>query len=471
MSTRWWCAPLLMGRPSLYRPAMFTYLFDSSLYDATTVQPSYWEATTERPSFNRLQNDVSCDVAIIGGGYTGLSAAYHLAKDHGIGAVVLEAGPIAWGASSRNGGFVTYPPTKLGISDLVGRYGLDETKRFFTQLREAADFPQALAREEGFDIRFQGDGTLDAAHHPRVAAGFPAEAEAHARVGIRTKIYSQAEFREIGHGGTEQFGGFWVEGGGGLHPLAYAIGFAQATERRGAILHERSAVDRWERAGGMHRLVTQGGTVTARRVVIATNGWTPDGLNRSIDARAWPALSNIVVTRPLTQAEREAVPFVTETPVSNTRKLLFYYRMLPDQRFMFGARGDVSGTPAAAAAMRAWMEKRIGELFPPWKGIETEYFWRGLVCLSLKLAPSVGRLEDDPSVYYGFGYHGSGVLAAPLVGRSIARAIGSNSGEVDVPAPLAGLPPRFPVPALRRQALGLVYAGYGIKEWVKDRLG
>jgi glycine/D-amino acid oxidase-like deaminating enzyme len=313
---------------------------------------------------------------------------------------------------------------------------------------------------------------LDAAHHPRVAKGFPAEQEAYGRLGIKTRIYSQAEFREIGHGGTEQFGGFWVEGGGGLHPLLYAIGFAGAAERRGAKLFAASPVGRWEREGEAHRLVTPGGTVSARRVIVATNGWTPDGLHKAIDARAWPALSNIVVTRPLTAAERDAVPFPTDTPVSNTRKLLFYYRMLPDNRFMFGARGDASGTPEAAAAMRARMEKRIGELFPPWKGIETEYFWRGLVCLSMKLAPSVGRVADDPSVYYGFGYHGSGVLSAPLAGRYLARAIGgSSSGEVDVPAPFAHLPPRFPVPSLRRQALGLVYLGYGVREWLKDRMG
>jgi glycine/D-amino acid oxidase-like deaminating enzyme len=451
---------------------MFTPVFDRSLYDTAALQPSYWEATAERHDWPSLPGDEACDVAIIGGGYTGLSAAYHLARDHGIEAVVLEAGPIAWGASSRNGGFVTYPPTKMGIGDLIRRYGLEETRRFFADLRDGADFPQSLAREEGFDIGFQGEGCLDAAHHPRAARGFEEEARAYAMVGIRTKIFSREAFTEIGHGGTEQFGGFWVEGGGALHPLRYAMGFARAAERRGARLYANSPVERWERASSEHRLVTPHGTLRARRVVVATNGWTPDGLNAAIDARAWPALSNIVVTRPLTEQERAAVPYVTETPVSNTRKLLFYYRMLADHRFLFGARGDTSGTPDAAARMRAFMERRIGELFPPWAGVETDYFWRGLVCISLKLAPSVGRVADDPTVYYGFGYHGSGVVAAPLAGRYIARAIGaSNSGDVDAPSPFSGLPPRFPVPGLRRPALAMVYAGYTVKEWLKDRLG
>lgn len=450
---------------------MFTPVFDRSLYDTARLEPSYWEATATRRDFPRLDRDISVDVAVIGGGYTGLSTAYHLGKQFGIEAAVLEAGPIAWGASSRNGGFMSYPPVKMGIGELKARYGADETRRFFQELRLAADFPKEIAREEGFDIRFQGDGTLDAAHHPRAARHFPEEAEAYASVGIRTRVYSREEFTEIGHGGTEQFGGFHVEGGGGLHPLLYAIGLAEAAERRGARLYAHSPVDRWERDGALHRLVTPGGTVTARRVVIGTNGWTPDGLNAGLDARVWPALSNIVVTRPLTQDELDAVPWVTESPVSNTRKLLFYYRLLPDKRFLFGARGDWTGSPEAAGRMRAWMEKRIGDLFPPWKGVQTDFFWRGLVAISQKRAPSVGSLRDDPSVYYSVNCHGNGVVYAPMAGRYIAEAIGrSNSGAVNVPAPLADPPPRFPIPALRRPVLGAVYLGYQVKEWLKDRV-
>ena len=168
----------------------------------------------------------------------------------------------------------------------------------------------------------------------------------YAEVGIATKVLSREEFTEVGHGGTEQFGAIHVDGGGAIHPLAYVGGFAAAAERRGARLFAQSPVLAWQRDGARHSLATPGGIVTAKRVVIATNGWTPDGLHKAIDARVWPALSNIVVTRPLRETELAAVPFRTQTPVSNTRKLLFYYRLLSDNRFLFGARGDTSGTPA-----------------------------------------------------------------------------------------------------------------------------
>ena len=291
----------------------------------------------------------------------------------------------------------------------------------------------------------------------------PAEQDAYSKVGIRREILSREEFAEVGHGGTEQFGGFHVEGGGALHPARLSpAGLAEAAERRGANLFAESPVERWERDGARHRLVTPGGTVTAERVVVATNGWTPDGLHAAIDARVWPALSNIVVTRPLTEAELAAVPYVTETPVANTRKLLFYYRLLPDRRFMFGARGDTSGTPEAAAQMRAFMERRIGELFPPWKGSRRSISGAGSsACRSSSRLRSGASRTTRPSI-----------TASPIMapassrrrspGRYIARAIGGSNTRRGRRAgafrrAAAALPASRPAPAGARRRLCRVW--------------
>ncbi len=175
-------------------------------------------------------------------------------------------------------------------------------------------------------------------------------------------------------------------------------------------------------------------------------------------------LSNIVVTRPLGRDELAAQSWQTATPLVNSRRLLFYYRKLPDDRILFGARGDMTGSPRDGGRMRAWMERRFGEVFPAWRGVETEYFWRGLVCMSRRLAPSIGCLEDDPSVFYGFGYHANGVNTAPWAGARIAAMIAGKETPADLPAVVRGLPPRFPLPRLRTAYLRAATAWYRLTD-------
>ena len=205
--------------------------------------------------------------------------------------------------------------------------------------------------------------------------------------------------------------------------------------------------------------------ISARQVVVASNGFTRDGLHRRFDRAVLPAISNIIVTRPLSEAEIEAQRYRTLNPICNTRALLFYYRLLPDRRFLFGARGDTTGKPADGERMRAWMQRRLGEVFPGWKDVPVEYFWRGLVAMSRKLTPSVGRLDEDPSIWYGFGYHANGVNTAPWVGRILARAIAGRADlSKELPVALRGMPPRFPSSGARRWALRGAYLWYRIQD-------
>ena len=154
----------------------------------------------------------------------------------------------------------------------------------------------------------------------------------------------------------------------------------------------------------------------------------------------------------------------TGAPVTNNAHPAFYYRLLPDGRFLLGARGDSIGSPRAAAGMRRWMIRRLGEMWPAWRGVEIEAFWTGLVCLSANLTPMVGRLTDEPSVFYGLAYHGNGVATATWTGRALARAVaGANDPDsVGVPAPMAAPPKRFPLAAWRQWGLRAAYLGYRI---------
>lgn len=429
-------------------------LYHASIYDDTVAVPSYWEASAPPPrdGFAPLGGVESCDVAVIGGGYTGLSAALHLARDYGVDVRLLEAGHMGWGASGRNGGFCCLAATKLSIAGMIARHGLAETKRFYAAQLGGIELVRALGEDEGIDYDRQGDGNLAVAHKPSRFKQLAAEGEALTRLfGIKTTLHDAKTFAEIGHDSTEQFGALHVAAGFGLHPLKFLAGLARAAQRRGARLHPHSRVIEWRRDGACHRLVTAaGGQLSARRVILATNGFLQDGLHPAFDGRILPVISNIVTTRPLSAAELDAQNWRTENPVCNTRDLLFYYRLLPDSRFLFGARGDSTGDPRDGDRMRAWLVRRLGEVFPHWKDVPISHFWRGLVCMTRNLTPSAGCLEDDPSVWYGFGYHANGVNTAPWTGMVLARRIaGSNSREADLPAAMGGLAPRFPFAALR----------------------
>ena len=452
-------------------------LFHSSLYRFDQAQPSYWEASADPSQLQDLplSGAESCDVAIIGGGYTGLAAALHLARDYGIDVRVLEAGHIGWGASGRNGGFCCMGSTRLSWKTQIDRFGIEQTRAYHRCQQEAVELVRALGEEESIDFLAQGDAEYCVAESRRDFETLKQQAQWQRReIGADVEAVSQGEFAEAGYDAPHQHGAIRIRPGFALHPLRYCRGLAEAAERRGARLHPHSRVSHWRKEGRRHILETEGGELRAARVILAGNGFMPEYLHRGIADRPLPLQSQIVVTRPMSPQELRERGWHTQNPAYNSRHMFFYYRVLADGRFMLGGRGNPVGDPAGAERDFARLKRDIAAMWPRFADLEFTHQWRGLVCFGLSLRPAIGRMPEDPSVYFAYAYHGNGVSNATWSGRELARWLAGPAADDallprHLPAIVRGRTPRFPLAFLRRQYLRLGLGYYKLRDWLERR--
>lgn len=438
-------------------------IYEDHAYGPDPVAACWWDQSTARPApMPALHGEVRADVAIIGAGYTGLSAALHLARGAGADVVVLEAERIGWGASGRNGGFCCIGGAKADDAAIAARFGaagLDDWHR--TQI-DAIDLVAELTERHAIEVDRHSQGEVVLAHRPRAMAAMRAGAtDLAAAYRTEVDLIEPGDLAAAGLVGAGFHGALRMGRGFALNPLKYALGLGAAARAAGARIHEQSPVRAItpNRQGG-YSLTTPGGQLRARRLILATNGYSSDDLPDWMRARYLPAQSAVLVTRPLSPAEIAAQGWTSRDMAYDTRHLLHYFRLMPDNRFLFGMRGGVSASPAAQGAMRAAVRRDFQAMFPAWAAVETPHYWSGLVCLARDYLPHVGPIGDWPDAWAGFAWHGNGVAMGTQAGRLLA-GLAAGTGPA-VPAVMATVPPRLPFGRHRRALMHLAYGWFAI---------
>jgi glycine/D-amino acid oxidase-like deaminating enzyme len=358
------------------------------------------------------------DVAIIGGGYTGLSAAYTLAKG-GARVAVLEQNQIGSGASSVNGGQAT-GGLKEGPQDLIKHYGQELGRELWTSSLTAIRLTEQLIREENIDCDYAPNGSMALAYRASHYDRLVRSAEWKARELDYHTIPIPREKLRAEIGTDAYFGGLLDEAiGGGLHPAKFVYGLARAAACAGAALCEQTRVQEISRRPGQDhfRLVTGQSEVSANAVLIATNGYT-DSLIPGLRRRIFPVGSYMITTGPLPAGlQQEISP--NQRVFWDTKWFLNYFRLTPDGRMAMGGRNDLSTSLDLLESARR-LYRRTVEIFPQLRGIPITHSWTGRLGVTFDLLPHIGRVEG---IYYAFGYSGHGVAIATYLGHEVAQLI------------------------------------------------
>lgn len=422
--------------------------------DRDLARDSYYAATASRGDRQpALAGHVDCDVAVVGGGLAGLSAALDLAGK-GLSVVLLEARQLGWGASGRNGGQAIHG---LACDQAVieGQLGLDDAKRVWAMTLEALDLLRERAARHRIECDWR-DGYLGLATSARKGAELNGWADRMERVYGQgfTRIAPAELPRWIAS--TRYHSGLHDPRSGHLHPLKYTLGLARAAIEAGVRVFEESAVLSMT-SGTTVRLTTAGGSVAARQVLLAGNVYL-QGVAQSLESRIMPVGTYIACTEPLDPALADAlVP--SRSAVCDTNFVLDYFRTTNDHRMLYGGR--VSYSTVTPRHLAASMQRRMVATFPQLRNARIDHAWGGFVDITMNRAPDFGRLGAN--IYYLQGFSGHGLALTGLAGRLVAEAMTGDAGRFDVFARIKHHP--FPGGRwLRTPALVLGMAWYRLRD-------
>lgn len=413
---------------------------------------SYWESTvTTPPPTEALKNDLKTEVLIIGAGFAGMSCAYHLQKQYGIQSTIIEANNIAWGASGRNAGFVLPLSGRLGYSDLERKFGIETTQFMHREFLAGVELVENIDNAAQLGIDRQPNGYIKIAHRPKYYEQLQRQADYLAdKFNYEVESLSIDDFRSNYVDHQDAFGALRYECGFGINPFKLALSYHHLLKAQQTQIYSNTpALSITQKADRSFLVKTPNGTITAEKVVLSTNGYSTKGLSASLDNRLLPVQTSVLVTRPLTTEELMSSGFKTQQVMMDTRALKYYYRLLPDNRILFGGRGAISGAQATNPIYHQRLLTALKQSFPTLSQVTMDYQWQGWISVSLDNIPHIYG-DKEQGIYYSAGYCGAGVSFSGLAGKRIAEKVAGEDIE-HVQSPILSSPlPKFPFAQFRR---------------------
>jgi gamma-glutamylputrescine oxidase len=391
---------------------------------AAPYPDSYYAATADfLAECPPLDGSARCDVCVIGGGYTGVSTALHLAE-RGHDVILLEAERLGWGASGRNGGQVN-SGQRRDQDALEAMVGKDDAYRLWQLGEEAKALVRSLIARHAIACDLKA-GVLCPDHRKRYVA------RSHAYAAKLRDEYGYSHARAVGREemremlGTDSYHGGWIDGDAAhLHPLNYLLGLARAARAAGVRMFEATAVRRLGRSAPI-AVETAGGTVTADHVVLACNGYL-DGIEPRVEARIMPINNFILATEPLGEEGARAL-IRDDVAVADSRFVINYFRLSADRRLLFG--GGETYSREFPRDLKSFVRRPMLEIFPQLEHTRIDYAWGGTLAVTVNRLPYFAHLE--PGIFTASGYSGQGVALGTLAGQIMAEAIDGTMGRFDV---------------------------------------
>jgi glycine/D-amino acid oxidase-like deaminating enzyme len=420
-----------LGRDPARPPELYEYFVDCYWFDSAGLR--------DAPLRPPLEGDQHADVAILGGGFTGLATAYHLARrDPERRIVVLEGARCGYGASGRNGGFadVTY----AGFPAYLETQGPERARVVHDAIALGMETIERFVREHGVDCDLEHNGSLRLMSETQLEDAQDLIAAARG-IGLEMRAVQGAELRALVR--TERFAaGITAPDTSILNPAKLARGMLRVVESLGVEIFEATRVLRVE-PGNLLRIRTEFGGLAAPRVVLALNGYAPQ-----IDvlrSRLVPLCNYVVATEPLSASQWEAIGWSGRQGLSDGRVQFMYLRPTADGRIVAGGEmaplfyGSRPSSGNYAPAIEK-LERSLVETFPPLKGIRFTHAWGGTMGFTRDFTPRIGALDDEGRLLFGLGYSGEGVVMSQLFGRMLARLVDGERGELEG-LPFLGEPP------------------------------